>query len=215
VAEKSALRELIGRLTDDLVPGREGEEDLLDREYHKNLFLWREEHILSGAARRLKRGIDDGRDAFDVFNECQDHVLSAARAHTEREIHEAFVGAVERTEDKGLKEVLGILCDLHALTEIERDRAWFQEHGRISSTRAKAITRQVNDLLTRVRPRAVDLVDAFGIPDELLAAPIGLPGGKASQTSSAEIEKNLPNVRELIRELGEELGDQAPELSSA
>jgi acyl-CoA oxidase len=215
VAEKSALRELIGRLTDDLVPGREGEEDLLDREYHKNLFLWREEHILSGAARRLKRGIDDGRDAFDVFNECQDHVLSAARAHTEREIHEAFVGAVERTKDKGLKEVLGILCDLHALTEIERDRAWFQEHGRISSTRAKAITRQVNDLLTRVRPPAVDLVDAFGIPDELLAAPIGLPGGKASQTSSAEIEKNLPNVRELIRELGEELGDQAPELSSA
>ncbi len=211
VAEKSALRELIGRLTDDLVPGREGEEDLLDREYHKNLFLWREEHILSGAARRLKRGIDDGRDAFDVFNECQDHVLSAARAHTEREIHEAFVVAVERTEDEGLKEVLGILCDLHALAEIERDRAWFQEHGRISSTRAKAITRQVNDLLTRVGPLAVDLVDAFGIPDALLAAPIGLPGGKASQTSSAEIEKDLPNVRELIRELG----DQAPELSPA
>ncbi|HYH60779.1 MAG TPA: acyl-CoA dehydrogenase family protein, partial [Solirubrobacterales bacterium] len=62
VAEKSALRELIGRLTDDLVPNREAEDDLLDREYHENLFLWREEHILSGAARRLKRGIDDGRD---------------------------------------------------------------------------------------------------------------------------------------------------------
>ena len=48
-------------------------------------------------------------------------------------------------------------------------------------------------------------MDAFGIPDELLAAPIGLPGGKASQTSSAEIEEELPNVRELVRELGDEL----------
>jgi acyl-CoA oxidase len=215
VAEKSAIRELIGRLTDDLVPGREGEEDLLDREYHKNLFLWREEHILSGAARRLKRGIDDGRDAFDVFNECQDHVLSAARAHTEREIYEAFAEKVEGCEDEGLKEILGVLCDLHALAEIERDRAWFQEHGRISSTRAKAVTRQVNELISRLRPVAVDLVDAFGIPDELLAAPIGLPGGKASQSSSAEMEEELPNVRNLVRELGDELGDQAPELSSA
>jgi acyl-CoA oxidase len=201
VAEKSAIRELIGRLTDDLVPSREGEEDLLDREYHKNLLIWREEHILSGAARRLKRGIDDGRDAFDVFNECQDHVLSAARAHTEREIHEAFAAAIERVEDEGLKEILGVLCDLHALAEIERDRAWFQEHGRISSTRAKAITRQVNELIARLRPIAVDLVDAFGIPDALLAAPIGLPGGKASQSATAELEEELPNVRELVREL--------------
>ena len=133
-------------------------------------------------------------------------MLSAARAHTEREIHEAFADAVERCEDEGLKEILGVLCDLHALAEIERDRAWFQEHGRISSTRAKAITRQVNELIARLRPIAVDLVDAFGIPDALLAAPIGLPGGKASQTSSAEIEEELPNVRELVRELGDELG---------
>ena len=213
VVERSAVRELIGRLTDDLVPSRESEEDLRDRDYHKNLLVWREEHILSGAARRLKRGIDDGREPFDVFNECQDHVLAAARAHTEREIHEAFADAVERCPEEGLKEILSALCDLHALAEIERDRAWFQEHGRISSTRAKAITRQVNELLVRLRPVAVDLVDAFGIPDELLAAPIGLPGGEASRTSSAEIEEELPNVRELVRELG--LEDQRTALPSA
>ncbi len=207
VAERSAVRELITRLTDDLVPSREGEEDLRDREYHKDLLLWREEHVLSGAARRLKRGIDDGREAFDVFNECQDHVLAAARAHTEREIHEAFAEAVDRCEDESLKEILDVLCDLHALCEIERDRAWFQEHGRISSTRAKAITRQVNELLARLRPIAVDLVDAFGIPDELLAAPIGLPGGTASHTSMAELDEELPDVRELVRELEPQLAD--------
>src|SRR5256885_293360 len=54
VVERSAARELLQRLTDDLVPGREREEDLTDRDYHLALFRWREDHILSGVARRLR-----------------------------------------------------------------------------------------------------------------------------------------------------------------
>ncbi len=202
VIERSAARELLQRLTDDLVPGRESDEDLLDREYHLNLFRWREDHILAGVARRLKRGIDDGMDPFVAFNECQDHVLAAARAHTEREVLEAFAAAVEACPDPSLKPVLGTLCDIHALAEIERDRGWFQEHGRISSTRSKAITRTINELVAELRPHAVDLVDAFGIPDELLAAPIGLPGGEASRTAAAVVGEELPDVRTVLREHG-------------
>jgi acyl-CoA oxidase len=204
VVERTAAREIIQRLTDDLVPGREREGDLLDREYHLGLFRWREEHILSGVARRLRRGITGGDDAFEVFNDCQDHVLATARAHTEREILEAFTDAVERCEDPVLRKLLARLCDLHALSGIERDRAWFQEHGRISSTRAKAITRQVNALCGDLRAHAAELVDAFGIPDELVAAPIGLPGGEASRTAMAEIGEELPDVRMLLQELGTE-----------
>jgi acyl-CoA oxidase len=202
VVERSGGRELIQRLTDDLVPGRERDEDLLDREYLLNLFRWREEHILAGVARRLRRGIDDGAEPFDVFNDCQDHVLATARAHTEREVVEAFAAAVERCEDPGLGDVLATLCQLHALAEIERDRAWFQEHGRISSTRAKMITRAVNGACAELRPHAAELVDAFGIPDELLAAPIGLPGGEASRTAMAELGDELPDVRMVLREAG-------------
>jgi acyl-CoA oxidase len=204
VVERTAAREIIQRLTDDLVPGREREEDLLDRDYHLGLFRWREEHILSAAARRLKRGIDGGDDPFEVFNDCQDHVLATARAHAEREILEAFVAATEACEDAGLADILRRVCDLHALAEIERDRAWFQEHGRISSTRAKAVTRQVNILCGELRVHAAELVDAFGIPDALLAAPIGLPGGEASRAAAAEIGDELPNVRMLLQELGTE-----------
>jgi acyl-CoA oxidase len=205
VVEKTAVRELIQRLTDDLVPGRERDEDLLDREYHLNLFRWREEHIISGAARRLKRGIDDGGDTFEVFNDCQDHVLAAARAHTEREVLEAFDAAVSECSDPELRVILERLCDLHALAEIERDRGWFQEHGRISSTRAKAITRSVNGLCEVLAKHAFELVDAFGIPDELVGAPIGLPGGPASAEGKVDLEGDeLPDVRMLVRELGTE-----------
>jgi acyl-CoA oxidase len=173
VVERSALRELAQRLTDDLIPGREEEHDLLDREYQANLLRWREEHMLSGVARRLKRGIDAGENAFDVFNECQDHVISTARAHVQRQVLEAFMRALEKIEDGELYALLSRVCDLHALSTIEADRAWFQEHGRISSTRAKAVTRAVNTLCTELRAAAGLLVDGFGIPDEVVRAPIG------------------------------------------
>jgi acyl-CoA oxidase len=205
VVERSAGRELIQRLTDDLVPGRERDEDLLDREYQLGLFRWREEHVLSGAARRLRRGLSDGADPFTVFNDCQDHVLVAARAHVHREILEAFCEAIQRVDDDDLRAVLDRLCDLYAMSELERERAWFQEHGRISSTRAKMITRAVNDLCAELRPHAEELADAFGIPDELLAAPIGLPGGEASRTASADLGDELPNVREILERVVEEV----------
>ena len=206
VVERSAGREVIQRLTDDLVPSRERDEDLLDRDYQLGLFRFREEHVLSGAARRLRRGLSaDGADPFEVFNDCQDHVLVAARAHVHREILEDFCAAIERADDGDLRALLERLCDLYALSELERDRAWFQEHGRISSTRAKMLTRAVNGLCAGLRPTAEDLVDAFGIPDELLAAPIALPGGEASRTSSADIGDELPNVREILERVGEEV----------
>ena len=206
VVERSAGREVIQRLTDDLVPSRERDEDLLDRDYQLGLFRFREEHVLSGAARRLRRGLSaDGADPFEVFNDCQDHVLVAARAHVHREILEDFCAAIERADDGDLRALLERLCDLYALSELERDRAWFQEHARISSTRAKMLTRAVNGLCAGLRPTAEDLVDAFGIPDELLAAPIALPGGEASGTSSADIGDELPNVREILERVGEEV----------
>jgi acyl-CoA oxidase len=37
--------------------------------------------------------------------------------------------------------------------------------------RSKAITREVNTLCRKLRPLAVDLVDAYGVPPELLRSP--------------------------------------------
>jgi acyl-CoA oxidase len=171
VVEKTSARQLVERLV-DAVPTRDDDAGLLDREYQVELLRWREEHVLAGAARRLKRGIDAGDDPFEVFNDCQDHVLTAARAHIERRSLEAFDAMVARCEDADTREVLDALCSLHALAEIERDRGWFQEHGRLSGERAKSVVTAVNRLCEQLRPHARSLVDAFGIPEELLDAEI-------------------------------------------
>ena len=103
--------------------------------------------------------------------------MAAARVHAERLVLEAFARAVEGCEDESLRAALGLVCDLYALHEVESDRGFFQEHGRLSGPRCKAITREVNRLCNEVRFVSGELVDAFGIPDEVLRAPIGLRDG--------------------------------------
>jgi acyl-CoA oxidase len=175
VVERTLARQLVTRIADALPSGNgddDDEGDIDDPGYQLELMRWREEHILSGVARRLKRGIDDGHDQFDVFNECQDHVLAAARAHVDTLILEAFSRAVDACEDEEMRTLLDSVRRLHALALIERERGWFFEHGRMTGPRAKAVTRSVNRLCAELREHVEVLVGAFAIPDVALAAPI-------------------------------------------
>ncbi|MEU0404819.1 acyl-CoA dehydrogenase [Streptomyces sp. NPDC006197] len=173
VIEKASVHKLLERVRDLLPGGDEWDREagLLDSEYHLAMLRYREEHMLAGLARRLKRGVDRKRDPGTVFSQVQDHVIALAHAHVERLVLEAFVDAVRALPDGGNKVALELLCDLFALSTIEADRAWFMEHGRLTVQRSKAISREVNDLCRKVRPLAVDLVDAWGIPSEMLRAP--------------------------------------------
>jgi acyl-CoA oxidase len=105
---------------------------------------------------------------FDMFNDVQDHVLKTAQTHIDRVVLEAFVAGIERTTDPAAKALLNRVCDLYALSTIEADRGWFLEHGRLTPTRAKALTGAVNQLLAELRPHMRTLVDAFAIPDAWL-----------------------------------------------
>jgi acyl-CoA oxidase len=178
VVERTAARQVAQTLA-DVIPRGDDETELLDREEQLGLLRFRAERILSSVARRLKRGIDDGHDAFEVFRACQDHVLAAARAYIESVIGESFAARVATCESAELKLPLDRLCDLHLLHTIESDRAWYLEHGRLSPSRSKTLTRTINRLLNEVRYDACELVDAFAIPDEVLRAPIALKGGEA------------------------------------
>jgi acyl-CoA oxidase len=178
VIERTAAHTLLERLK-DVLPGGDDDWDqeagIRDPAYQLAMFRWREEHLLSGVARRLKRGIDSGMDPAEVFSRCQGHVIGAARAHVERLVLEAFVEKIAAMPEgdpaqPGNRAALNLLCDLYALSTIEADRAWWMEHGRLSSARAKAITREVDELCRRIRPVAGDLVDAFGVPEEMQAA---------------------------------------------
>ncbi|MFL6158633.1 MAG: acyl-CoA dehydrogenase [Marmoricola sp.] len=183
VIERTAVHKLLERIK-DVLPGGDDDWDseagLLDPEYQLAMLRWREDHMLSGVARRLKRGMDSDMDPAEVFSRCQDHVIGAARAHVERLVLEAFVAKVATMPDDkdgaGNKAALSLLCDLFALSTIEADRGWWMEHGRLSSARSKAISREIGDLCRRIRPLAEQLVDGFGVPAEMQATEMLAPG---------------------------------------
>src|SRR3954468_18687058 len=158
LTERTALR----KLADSLLPGRDDDADLLDRRTQLDLFRWRHEHLLAGAARRLEGGIDAGRDPFSVLVDCQDHVVETARAWVDLVVLEAFAEAAAK------HPLLGKLCSLYALGAIEAERGYYQEHGRLTGTRSKAVIKAVNALCAALRPHVRDLIDAFGVPENAL-----------------------------------------------
>jgi acyl-CoA oxidase len=178
VIERTSVHKLLDKVRDVLPAGdtdTDPDAGILDTAYHLNLLRWREEHMLATVARRLKKGMDDGRDPAAVFSAVQDHVIGAARAHVERLLLEAFVDKIATMPEGQNKTVLQLVCDLFALSAIEEDRAWFMEHGRFSNAKSKAVTAMVTELCRRVRPIADQLVDAFDIPEEMLRAEIIQP----------------------------------------
>ena len=68
------------------------------------------------------------------------------------------------------------MCDLFVYSALEADLSWFMMHRHISVERAKAVRRGVNELCQELRPHARTLVDAFGVPEELLRAPMLVNG---------------------------------------
>jgi acyl-CoA oxidase len=180
VIERTAARSLVQRLSES--GSRAGEDNLRDRALHLRMFEDREKHVLDGLARRLRKAGAPGADPFAVFNAAQDHVLLAARTHVDRVVLEAFIAGIDDCADPQARQTLSTLCDLYALANIEQDKGWFLEHGRLTASRAKAVTAQVNALCAELRPDAIPLVEGFGIPVEWLGAPIAAePTGGAQR----------------------------------
>lgn len=144
---------------------------LLGEEFQRAALRYRAERLLLTVAQRLRSRIGDGMDSHQAFLECQDHLLALARAHVEHVVLEATCSGVSRAPEP-LRPVLDRLRSLFALDALVRDRGWFLEHGYVEAAKSRAIQRLVHELCAELRPDALALVDAFGIPESILAAPI-------------------------------------------
>ncbi|MGO9924783.1 MAG: acyl-CoA dehydrogenase, partial [Mycobacterium sp.] len=165
VLKRTAAETIIQTIVDARQDSEE-EGSLFNRGTQIKMFEDREEYLLASVARRLQAKSKE-MSAFDAFNAVQDHVLHAASAHIDRIVLEAFVAGIDACPNEEARELLGIVCDLYALSVIEDDKAWCIEHRYLSTERAKAVTRGINDRCRALRPHAKTLVDGFGIPDPL------------------------------------------------
>lgn len=147
---------------------------LRDSDFQLGLFRAREAHLMTTVAKRMRARIKGGEDSYTAYIHCQDHIIQLGHAYVERVLLEQFVNRLATITDQSVLPVLTQLKDLFALSLVEGHKGWYLENGYLEGPKTKAIRRQVDKLCLEIRPHAVALVDGFGIPDKLLAAPIAL-----------------------------------------
>lgn len=144
------------------------ENHLKDADFHLHAFQYREKELVSSAARRFKKLVDDGLDTFDAANIMHPHMLQIAFAYLDRVILEQFQAQLKKA-DESLKEVLTRLYNLFAVNKLLENKAWYLEQGYMEGSKTKALRKLFSQLCWEIRRDAVPLVEAFDIPDSCLA----------------------------------------------
>ncbi len=169
---KTGLRQ-VAQFVADSGSAQKSAKALRDEDTQNQMLADRVQTMVAEVASALKDAAKLPKEqGAEVFNQHQNALIEAARAHAELLQWEAFTAALGRIEDPGTKKVLTRLRDLFGLTLIEKHLDWYLMNGRISMQRARTLSPYINRILAKLRPHAVDLVDAFGYGPEHLRATI-------------------------------------------
>jgi acyl-CoA oxidase len=155
---------------------------LRDEEGQRALLTDRVQTIVVEAATALKgTGRLSQEKGAALFNRHQNELIDAAQAHAELLQWEAFTDALRDVADPGTKLVLTWLRDLFGLSLIEKNLSWYLMNGRLSMQRGRTVGEYINRLLVKIRPHALDLVEAFGYGDDHVRAAIATGAEKERQ----------------------------------
>ena len=163
----------LGQTISDFGSTRRSVSELRNPNTQRELLTDRVETMIAEVGARLRDSRKlSKKDAAALFNSQQNELIEAARAHGELLQWESFTRALDKTTDAGTHQVLTWLRDLFGLGLIEKHLAWYLINGRLSPKRAQAVTAYIDRLIERLRPHALDLVDAFGYKPEHIRASI-------------------------------------------
>ncbi|RUS16031.1 hypothetical protein BC937DRAFT_91678 [Endogone sp. FLAS-F59071] len=181
--------------------------DFLNLELILSAFSHRAAHLVAHLVDQLDR---QGR----TWNSMLVEVARVSRAHCQLVLVQNFFSALQSDPDlrsaerAPVRRVLTILAQLFALHTMEQELAEFLVCGYISAQQTQMIKSQTLDLLAAIRPDAVALVDAFGLPDYYLNSALGKNDGKVyeAMTRMAELEplnksEVVPGYQEYIKPL--------------
>ena len=156
-----------------------GTGSLFDADTQLRIVQAREEHVLNSLVRRVQVARKmERKEAAEVINRAQDHLLEAAVAYGDRMLVQAMIEAEEvLPENSSARSVYEQLRHLFVLNTIVEKADWYQEHGVLPSGRVKAAKAAVNDLVDSLAPWSEVLVDAFKIPQVVLDRPMMSNGG--------------------------------------
>ncbi|WP_442916194.1 acyl-CoA dehydrogenase family protein, partial [Leucobacter sp. M11] len=156
-----------------------------DTDAQRELLTTRVETMVAEVAGAIRESSKkSAAEQADAFNAQQHKLIEAARAHAELLQWEAFTEKLETFQDEETRTVMTWLRDLFGLGLIEKHIGWYLINGSLTAHRAESITAYIDRLLGRLRPRALELVEAFGLNDDLIRAKIAT-GAEAERQAEA------------------------------
>ena len=145
--------------------------DLSNVSYLHHVLERREDALFMELGGELKRAGKDGLFAAWMYSE-SDLVQAAALAYAERLTSEQFLQVISKA-DCNLRPVLERLYRLYAIDCIERALGWYAlSDAGLPHEMAKAIPAESRQLCHDLAPESIGLVEAFGLTDAMLSAPI-------------------------------------------
>lgn len=136
---------------------------LRSEEFHEDALKYREKKLLTTLASRMQTFIKKKMSPNEAFLKCQMHMVTLAKAYTDRLVYRELSKVIDTVVESKEKEMLGRLRKLYALTVIQENKDYYLESGYFEGSKTKAIRRVYNKMLQELRPEVLALVDSFAI----------------------------------------------------
>ncbi|KAL1916383.1 uncharacterized protein VTP21DRAFT_5574 [Calcarisporiella thermophila] len=163
-------------------------------------FAYRAGHLAAETGQKLASG--------ESWNSLTPDIHRISRAHCQYIIVRYFYEGVSELPAGPSRDVLFTLLDLYAIKEMTDDMADFMSCGHLTPEQSRLARQHLMDVLKKIRPNAVALVDSFGLPDYFLNSALGRRDGRVYETLTKMVEGEplnsvdvVPSYEESIRPL--------------
>ncbi|XP_045771180.1 probable peroxisomal acyl-coenzyme A oxidase 1 [Maniola jurtina] len=146
---------------------------------------------------QIEKRQNNGMSYEDAWNMTSIQLASASEAHCRAMLLSTYYKENEKqvkTVSPALRQVLLQLCDLYVVYWALQRIGDLLRFTSISERDIEQLQNWYEDLLVKVRPNAVGLVDAFDIRDEILNSALGAYDGRAYERLMEEAMKSPLNA---------------------
>ncbi|KAJ3686147.1 hypothetical protein LUZ61_015311 [Rhynchospora tenuis] len=159
---------------------------LRSSKFQTDIFSLRERDLLQRFSEEVSRYQAQGESKEKALLLSYQLAEELARAFTERTTLQIFLEAETSVLQAPLKEVMGLLRSMYAMTCIDEVSS-FLRYGYLSVDNAAVVRKEIMALCTDLRPHALAIVSSFGIPDSFLS-PIAFDWIEANSWSNLSSE---------------------------
>ena len=167
----------------------DGDKNFNDEGYQRYLMEVREAGNFMALGKRMKEKMKGGKSLFDVWmKEESPLVQSAAQAFSERFVFESIHETAVNATDESIKTTLNKIKALYVADCVSRDAGWYFSKEILSPKEGNRLYEYIDEACSvgesGLGSQSLSLVDSFGIPPHLIAAPISLDWVKYNETDN-------------------------------